>query len=68
MDGLTTLRPRLVQNLLEKCNSFKVKRLFLFMTEKSQHLWFKELDTHKINIGSGKWVIVKNGVLKKNII
>jgi hypothetical protein len=30
MEGLTTLRPKLVQKLLEACNSVKVKRLFLF--------------------------------------
>jgi hypothetical protein len=65
MDGLTTLRPKYVQNLLEVCNSFKVKRLFLFMAEKSQHQWFKELELNKISLGSGKRVIVKNGVLDK---
>ena len=65
MDGLTTLRPKLVQELLEKCNSIKVKRLFMFMAEKSQHLWLKDLASDKINLGSGKRSIVKNGVLDK---
>lgn len=65
VEGLTTLRPKLVQDLLEKCNSVKVKRLFMFMAEKSQHLWFNGLDVNKINLGSGKRVVVQNGVLDK---
>lgn len=63
MEGLTTLRPKMVQELLEKCNSVKVKRLFLYMAEKSQHSWLKELELNKINLGSGKRVVVQNGVL-----
>ena len=46
-EGLTTLRPQLVQSLLEECNSVKVKRLFLFMSEKCQHQWFKNLETFR---------------------
>lgn len=65
MDGLTTLRPKVVQELLEKCNSIKVKRLFMFMAEKSQHLWLKDLALEKVNFGSGKRSVVKNGVLDK---
>ncbi|MEO8231467.1 MAG: type IV toxin-antitoxin system AbiEi family antitoxin domain-containing protein [Ignavibacteriota bacterium] len=65
MEGLTTLRPLLVQNLLEECNSVKVKRIFLFMAERNDHQWFKELDLSKINLGSGKRVVVQNGVLDK---
>jgi len=65
MEGLTTLRPNLVQGLLEKCNSVKVKRLFLYMAEKSEHSWLKELDSTKLNLGSGKRVVVQNGVLDK---
>lgn len=64
-EGLTTLRPQLVQSLLEECNSVKVKRLFLFMAEKLDHAWFKELNLVKINLGSGKRVIAKEGVLDK---
>jgi hypothetical protein len=65
MEGLTTLRPQLVQSLLEERNSVKVKRLFLYMVEKCQHSWFKELRVEKINLGSGKRVIVQNGALDK---
>jgi len=65
MEGLTTLRPQLVQNLLEECSSIKVKRLFLFMAEKHEHDWLKDLNLEKINLGSGKRVIAKDGVLDK---
>jgi len=65
MEGLTTLRPKMVQELLEKCNSVKVKRLFLFMAEKSQHLWLRNLETDKINLGSGKRSVVQRGMLDK---
>ncbi|MCL5028278.1 MAG: type IV toxin-antitoxin system AbiEi family antitoxin [Bacteroidetes bacterium] len=65
MEGLTTLRPQLIQNLLEECNSIKVRRLFLFIAEKHDHEWLKELNLEKIDLGSGKRVIVENGVLDK---
>ncbi|MFZ0453449.1 MAG: type IV toxin-antitoxin system AbiEi family antitoxin domain-containing protein [Ignavibacteriaceae bacterium] len=65
MEGLTTLRPQLVQNLLEEYNSVKVKRLFLYMAEKHDHSWFNELNLDRINLGSGKRVIVEDGMLDK---
>jgi group I intron endonuclease len=68
MERLTTLRPQLVQQLLEECNSVKVKRLFLYMAEKNDHQWFQDLNIEKINLGSGKRVIVKNGVFDKKYL
>lgn len=65
MESLTTLRPKLVQSLLEKCKSVKVKRLFMYMAEQHQHGWLDNLDRKKIDLGEGKRVIVKNGVLDK---
>ncbi len=64
-ESLTTLRFKMVQKLLSECNTIKVKRLFLFMAEKSQHSWFKELNLEKINLGIGKREIIKNGTLDK---
>jgi len=63
MEGLTTLRPQLVQDLLEECSSVKVKRLFLFLAERNEHFWLNELNIGKVNLGSGKRVIVEDGVL-----
>lgn len=65
MENLTTLRPRLVQQLLESCNSKKVKRLFLYFAEKHDHEWFGQINIKKIDIGTGKRVVVKNGTLDK---
>ncbi len=64
-EGLTTLRSQLVQNLLEECNSVKVKRLFLFMAEVHDHQWVNELDLSRVNLGSGKRVVAEDGVLDK---
>jgi len=61
MEGLTTLRPNLVQALLESCNSIKVKRLFLFLAENFQHAWLKKISLDKIDLGRGKRMIIKDG-------
>lgn len=62
IEGLNTLRPQIVQRLLEKCNSVKVKRLFLYMADKANHNWFKYLQVEKIDLGTGKRSIVEHGV------
>ncbi|HEY9168496.1 MAG TPA: type IV toxin-antitoxin system AbiEi family antitoxin [Lutibacter sp.] len=62
MEGLNTLKPNDVQLLLEQCTSIKVKRLFLFLAEKSGHSWFNYLKLERINLGAGKRKIVENGV------
>lgn len=61
LEGLNNLRPSTFQKLLEECQSIKVKRLFLFMAEKAGHEWFQYLDINKIDLGTGKRSIVKNG-------
>jgi hypothetical protein len=62
LQGLNNLSPQQVQDLLEQCTSIKVKRLFLYMAEKSNHDWFKYVETEKIDLGSGKRSLVKDGV------
>ncbi|MFO8164624.1 MAG: type IV toxin-antitoxin system AbiEi family antitoxin domain-containing protein [Desulfatiglandales bacterium] len=64
MEGLATLRPDLVQTLLEKCLSVKVKRLFLYLAEKSNHAWLNRLEPSRVNLGKGKRMIVKGGRLE----
>lgn len=61
MEGLNNLRPSQVQALLEQCNSVKVKRLFLYLAEKSDHEWVHHLQLEKINLGKGKRSVVKGG-------
>jgi hypothetical protein len=65
MEGLTSLRPLVMQKLLEACKSVKVKRLFLYLAEHHNHAWFKRLNSSSIDLGSGKREIVKGGKLDK---
>lgn len=62
MEGLTTLRPKVLQSLLEQCGSIKVKRLFLYLATKAGHEWVKRLDASKFDLGSGARTITKGGV------
>ena len=61
ISGLTTLRPRLIQELLEKCQSVKTKRLFMYLAEKHDHAWVKKLDLGKVHFGKGKRSLCRNG-------
>jgi len=63
MEGLGSLRPAKVQELLENCKSVKIKRLFFYFAEKANHSWFKYLDINKIDLGVGKRSLVASGVL-----
>lgn len=63
MEGLATLRPDLVQELLDACRSVKAKRLFLFLAEEAEHAWLKQLDLERVDLGKGKRSIVKGGRL-----
>jgi hypothetical protein len=63
MEGLSTLRPKQVQELLEECKSIKTKRLFLYFAERAGHSWFKYIDQTKIDLGSGNRSLLNNGVL-----
>lgn len=62
MEGLSNLRPKLMQELLEKCSSVKVKRLFLLLASKAQHQWLAFIDLKKIDLGKGDRSITKGGV------
>jgi hypothetical protein len=62
MEGLANLRPKLVQKLLEQCNSIKAKRLFLYMAEKAHHQWLPFVKTTKVDLGSGERSLGKGGV------
>ncbi|MCF8345932.1 MAG: type IV toxin-antitoxin system AbiEi family antitoxin [Bacteroidales bacterium] len=61
-EGLSNLRPKILQELLENCNSIKVKRLFLYMASKANHQWLGSVDQSRIDLGTGDRVIVKEGV------
>lgn len=65
MEGLSTLRPTVVQELLENCNSLKVKRLFLWTAETVGHAWVGRLKPSRVNLGRGKRQIYKGGQFDK---
>ena len=62
MEQLTTLRPTVVQSLLEATQHYRIRRLFLYMAEKAGHSWFEDLDTARIDLGTHKLQLIKSGV------
>jgi hypothetical protein len=61
VEGLTTLRPEVLQSLLEMCSSVKVKRMFLYLADQAKHSWRTELKDQRIELGSGKRSLVREG-------
>jgi len=64
-ESAVTLRPSLLSTLLGTCKQVKAKRLFLWFANRHHHAWQKQIDTSKINLGSGKRVIAVGGALDK---
>jgi hypothetical protein len=63
MQGLATLRPRLVGTLLQHCRSIKAKRLFLALADRHGHPWLTHVNLHGVDLGRGKRVLVRDGKL-----
>ena len=63
LQGLANLRPHRLMALLKSCSSVKVKRLFLALAERHAHAWFKHLQPHRLDLGSGKRMLVPGGKL-----
>jgi hypothetical protein len=63
MEGLSGLRPRYLNNLLQDCTNVKVKRLFMWFAERHNHAWFKEIESGRIDLGAGKRMVVRGGKL-----
>ena len=66
--GLTSLRPDVINTLLGACTSIKVKRLFLFLADRHDYPWFSKVMWRQLDLGSGKRVITKGGVLDKQFM
>lgn len=62
MEQLATLRSDVVQRLLETTRNYSVKRMFLYMAEKTGHYWMEELCLEKIDLGTSKLQLVPDGV------
>ncbi len=63
MEGLTTLRPQLLQSTLQACKSVKAKRLFLALASSVAHSWYEELNIETMDLGSGNRSVVLNGFM-----
>lgn len=60
-EGLVSLRPRLLMELLVACRSVKVRRLFLVYADRHGHGWRKHLNVSRIDIGSGPRALIDGG-------
>ena len=60
-EGLTTLRPRLLAELLKSCRKIKTKRLFFVFADKHNHGWNKQLDAADFDLGKGDRALTKGG-------
>jgi hypothetical protein len=63
-EGLTTLSPRVLNELLLNCNSRKIKRLFLFFANYYNFPWAKHINK-ELDLGAGKLQVVKDGNYNK---
>jgi len=64
-ESAATLRPKLLNSLLQACRQIKTKRLFLWFADRHNHAWRSKLNTVNVDLGSGKRMIVKGGALDK---
>ena len=61
LENLRTLRPQVMQSLLEACSSVKVKRLFMFMAERAGLPVVAKLARGRVDLGKGARSIVPKG-------
>ena len=60
-ESLTTLRPRLLTDLLKACRKIKVKRLFFVFADRHDHPWRKRIDPQAFDLGSGDRALAQGG-------
>lgn len=64
-EGLTTLRPTVVNTVLQFCVHNKAKRLFLFLANHYNYPWAKRVDMEAVDLGRGKRMVTRGGKLDK---
>lgn len=62
-EGLASMRPRRVIDLLWRCRSVKVKRLFFVFADRHGHAWRKHAPLEGLDLGSGDRALIKGGKL-----
>jgi len=60
-EGLTNLRPKLLDALLRDCRKIKVKRLFFVFADRHGHAWRQRLDPGDFDLGHGDRAFIKGG-------
>ena len=67
LQGMTTLSPRRMGELLRKCTNVKVRRLFYWMAARNAYAWFNKLPAPEaldaLGLGRGNRVLAKGGRL-----
>jgi len=65
MEGMPSLRPKLVQAMLKACRSVKAKRIFLWMGKRLDASWYRAVkrDMSGIDLGKGKRQLIPGGAL-----
>ena len=63
VEGLSSLSPRRLENLLHDCRSVKVKRLFFLFADRHEHAWLKHINRKRVDLGQGKRMLVRGGKL-----
>ena len=61
IEGLSRMSPSLLQSLLENCQSYRTKRLLLYLGDHYNHAWLTELNLKTIDLGRGKYSIAGGG-------
>jgi hypothetical protein len=62
-EGLMTLDPDVVTELLKHCTSIKVKRLFMVLSEQFNYQWVSKVNVSSLDFGTGKRMLVPDGFL-----
>ena len=66
--GMSSLSPRKLKTLLNQCRSVKAKRLFFWFAKRHGFAWSRYLNVVDFDLGKGKRMIEKNGVLDKELL
>ncbi len=62
-ESTVSLRPKIVETVLEASQSVKAKRLFCWYAERHRHPWFDHVGFRNIDLGRGKRQLVARGRL-----
>ena len=63
VQGMSTLRPQRLGEMLRHCRSIKAKRLFLALADRHQHAWLRHISLEGVDMGRGKRALVPGGRL-----